>query len=192
MTLADFITAELLADANLGAMFGGGGTMQVSLNNPEEMSDGNRQGVSVWLYRVNRDPDTLNHSMTRLSSTQLRYPPMPMQLHYLVTPMVESAAQKSAQTEQMILGKVIQALHDHPRFHGADLSGDFAGTEVDLHVRLEPMSLEEITRVWSALDRRYQLSVSYEVTLVDIDSMRVESTTTVREAIPQTGVVVGS
>jgi hypothetical protein len=37
-------------------------------------------------------------------------------------------------------------------------------------VRLEPLSLESITRVWEALDRPYQLCVSYEVTVVPIDS----------------------
>jgi len=37
------------------------------------------------------------------------------------------------------------------------------------------MSLEEITKVWYALERSYELSVSYEVTVVYIDSELMES-----------------
>ena len=189
-TLAAFVSDQLVVDPNLGALFGAAGTMVVSLNNPEEMTADNRQGVSLWLYRVNRDGDTLNRPMVQVNSTLRRYPPLPLQLHYLVTPIVNRGSTGSAETEQMILGKVLQILHDRCRLRGTDLRGDFSGTEVELAVRLGPQSLEEITRVWNALDRSYQLSVSYEVTLVDIDSALVETSAMVREVIPQTAVVV--
>ena len=39
---------------------------------------------------------------------------------------------------------------------------------MELKVRLEPLTLEEITRVWEALEGSYQLSVSYEVSVVNI------------------------
>jgi len=37
-------------------------------------------------------------------------------------------------------------------------------------VRLETLTLEEITRVWDSLERSYQLCISYEVGIVSIDS----------------------
>jgi len=190
-TLSDFLRNQYSIDPTLGTFFGGGGGMVVTLNNPEEMELDTQEGVSIWLYRVNRDEDMLNRPMQRLNALQVRYPPLPLRLHYLITPIINRSATGSAQTEQIILGKALQLLHDHPRFRGADLSGDFQGTEVELHVRLEPMTLEEITRVWDALDRSYQLSVSYEVSLVDIDSSRIDSLIPVQEVVPQTGTVVG-
>ena len=39
-------------------------------------------------------------------------------------------------------------------------------------MRLESQDLEGITRVWDALNRSYQLCVSYEVTLVFVNSAR--------------------
>lgn len=191
-TLAEYLDEEFTADATLGALFGGGGAMIVSLNSPEEMEQDSQEGVSIWLYRVNRDDDTLNRPMQRVNATQLRYPPLPLRLHYLVTPVVNRTSAGSALTEQTILGKALQLLHDHSRFRGSELRGDYQGTEVELHMRLEPMTLEEITRVWSALDRSYHLSVSYEVSLVNIESMRIDSLATVREVSPQTGIVVGA
>ncbi len=71
------------------------------------------------------------------------------------------------ETEQLMLGKVLQAFYSHSVLRGADLQAEFSGTEVD-SVRLEPLTLEEITRVWEALDGSYQLSVSYEVSVVNI------------------------
>src|SRR6185503_19797351 len=91
-TLSDFLQTEYAADPTLGALFGGGGGMVVSLNTPQEMEDEPQAGVSVWLYRVNRDEDTLNRPMLRLSAVQFRYPPMPLRLHYLVTPIVNRSA----------------------------------------------------------------------------------------------------
>lgn len=190
-TLSDFLRNQYSIDPTLGTFFGGGGGMVVTLNNPEEMELDTQEGVSIWLYRVNRDEDALNRPMQRLNAFQMRYPPLPLRLHYLITPIINRSTTGSAQTEQIILGKALQLLHDHPRFRGVDLSGDFQGTEVELHVRLEPMTLEEITRVWDALDRSYQLSVSYEVSLVDIDSSRIDSMIPVQEVVPQTGTVVG-
>jgi hypothetical protein len=38
------------------------------------------------------------------------------------------------------------------------------------------LPLDEISLVWDALEGPYQLSVSYEVTLVDIDSAREPDT----------------
>ena len=42
--------------------------------------------------------------------------------------------------------------------------------DAQLVVRLETLSLDEITRVWEGLNGSYQLSVSYEVSVVDIDA----------------------
>ena len=45
-----------------------------------------------------------------------------------------------------------------------------AGQALEIFVRLEPLTLEEITRVWDALELPYQLCVSYEVSVVPIAS----------------------
>jgi hypothetical protein len=54
------------------------------------------------------------------------------------------------------------------------------------------MSLEEITRVWEALFSSYELSVSYEVTVVAIESELVDDVPPVTTAIPISGVIVSS
>jgi len=194
-TLAAYIRQRLEADPNLAPFFGSSGTMVVSLNTPQEMTQPPaQQGVSVWLYRVIRDEQRLNAPPERLGPNQLRYPPLPLCLHYLVTPVIDSNGNGAGpEVEQTVLGKVLQIFHDHPRLRGTDLRDDFSGTTVELRVRLEPLTLEEITRVWEGLHSSYQLSVSYEVSVVNIASaMEPESISPVFTALPEYGVIVSA
>jgi len=77
-----------------------------------------------------------------------------------------------AETEQQLLGKVLQVFYDQPILRGNTLQGGLDPITVELRVLLETLSLEEISRVWYALssDTGYRLSVSYEVQVVEIES----------------------
>jgi hypothetical protein len=189
-TLAKFLETKFQADPLLSGFFGGG--MVVSLNTPQEMNEKPAEGLSVWLYRVIRDEQRLNDPPVRLSPTELQPPPLPVRLHYLVTP-VTSERFGDPETEQIILGKVLQVFYSHPILRGIDLQAEFSGTEVELKMRLEPMSLEEITRVWDALEGSYQLSVSYEVSVVNITpELEPERVAPVEIAMPEYGLIVGA
>jgi hypothetical protein len=190
-TLRIYLQAQIDADP----FFGAPGhpwrdrNMRVRLQTPTEMvQNQGPEGVSLWLYRVVRDEERLNDPARRISPTQLRPPPLPMRLHYLVTPLTRRENQGDPDTEQYVLGKILQLFHSKPMFRGADLQGQFAGTGTELFVRLETLSLEEITRVWEGLEGSYQLSVSYEVTLVDIESaLEPASMTPVSVVLPEYG-----
>lgn len=189
-TVAKFLEARFQADPLLSGFFGGG--MVVSLATPQEMNEKPAEGLSVWLYRIIRDDQRLNDPPVRISPTELRAPPLPVRLHYLMTP-VTNEQTGDPETEQLILGKVLQLFHSHPVLAGADLQAEFAGTEVELRVRLEPLMLEEITRVWEALDGSYQLSVSYEVSVVNImPELEPEQVSPVTISLPEHGLIVSS
>lgn len=189
-TVAKFLEARFQADPLLSGFFGGG--MVVSLATPQEMNEKPAEGLSVWLYRIIRDDQRLNDPPVRISPTELRPPPLPVRLHYLITP-VTNEQTGDPETEQLILGKVLQLFHSHPVLAGADLQAEFAGTEVELRVRLEPLMLEEITRVWEALDGSYQLSVSYEVSVVNImPELEPEQVSPVTISMPEHGLIVSS
>jgi len=169
------------------------GVVPVVLNTPQEVRSSNSSGVSIWLYRIIRDPDRLNDPPERLAWNQVRPGPLPLRLHYLITPVTDNAspALGSPADEQLLLGRVLQLFHSHPVLRGADLQGPFIGSAAEIHMRLEPMSLEEITRVWEALEGSYQLSVSYEVSLVNIDvDQEPEIVSPVEVAMPEYGVIV--
>jgi hypothetical protein len=137
----------------------------VKLATPTELDHGELSGMSVWLYRVAREEHRYNDGPLRPDPHYLRRAPLPVRLHYLITPVG-----LTAEIEQELLGMVLQSFHDHPTLLGTDLTGAFGGTDVELTVRLEPLSLEEITRAWEALASPYRLSLSYEVSVVFIES----------------------
>ena len=141
----------------------------IVLVSPRELRDASRpptppNGVSLWLYRVARNPDLLNHAPEVVDSSVRRHP-IPVDLHYLISPIAATP-----DNEQALLGRVLQVLSDHAIVRGADLRDDLAGEDTELRVTLETLSLEELTRIWSALDESYQLSVSYRVQVVAVES----------------------
>jgi Pvc16 N-terminal domain len=169
-TLRDYLQTSIDADP----FFGTAGhpwrdrNMRVRLQTPAEMMDDNDEGLSLWLYRVVRDEERLNDPARRVSPTELEPPPLPVCLHYLLTPVTNRDNEGDPDTEQYVLGKVLQLFHFKAHFRGPDLRGQFLGTRNELFVRLETLTLDEITRVWEGLNGSYQLSVSYEVSMVNI------------------------
>lgn len=193
VTLAQHLRQRLQADPTLAPFFdpGLGGTMVVTLNTPQEMTRTNTEGLSVWLYRVLRDEERVNAPPERITPHFLHPSPLPVRLHYLLTPLTGGNVTDGPQTEQVVLGKVLQAFHDHPVLRGTDLQDDLSGSDAELQVRLESLSLEEMTRVWDALNGSYQLSVSYEVSAVNIESAREpERVSPVLVALPEHGLIV--
>lgn len=173
MTLVEILEQHLENDAALRTFFNpmDGGTMVVSASTPQEMADNTLTGLSVWLYRIDRDDQLLNHPPRRMGFERIERRSLPLRLHYLMTPIANGNNDGSGPPlEQGILGKVLQTFHDHPLLSGVDLRDDLAGSGTEIAVRLEPLGLEEITRVWDALERSYQLCVSYEVTVVLVAS----------------------
>jgi len=140
--------------------------VQIFLLSPKEMQDaGNTNGISVWLYKVSRMSEMLNEPPERRSGNQVLRTSLPVLLFYLVTPMTADPA-----TRHTLLGRVLQVLNDHAILRGADLQGVLGGTEEQLRVNLEALTLEELSLVWEALSEPYQLSVTYLVQVVKIDS----------------------
>lgn len=169
-TLRERLRAGFRSDvgpSGLAALFSG--TMDVSMASPRDMR-GNQQGLSMWLYRVERDDTRLNDAPVRRpmpgGGVEIVPPPLPLRLHYLMTPLVDNGPD----TEQRILGRLLQIFHMQPTLGGADLRGDLTGTDARVTVRLEALTLDESSRVWEALDG-FQLAVSYEVTLANIDNL---------------------
>lgn len=142
----------------------------IDLRSPKEMREANQnqapQGVSLWLYRTVRHGHTLNKPQQRIAPNQVRRNSLPMDLYFLVTPLAANP-----DDEQLLLGKVLEVLNDHPTLRGPLLHQSLDVGE-EFRVTLEPLTLEELTRVWDALKEPYQLSVSYLIQVVDIDSGR--------------------
>jgi len=193
--LSGYLKQQLENLPTPGLGFGGGGSRVVSINSPHEMREEMKQeGLSVWLYRIDRDEMRLNIPDERLSRSLVKRPPLPLRLHYLMTPVTFKGAGGGApDIEQKILGRVLQALHTKPLLRGSDLAfTDLEGSGAELHVHLEALTLDELSRVWEALEGSFQLAVCYEVTVVNIDAdAQPEKISPVEIILPELALVAG-
>jgi hypothetical protein len=142
-------------------------------------------GLSVWLYQIERDEFLLNRPAERVEAGSVRRPPLPVNLHYLLTPITDDPA-----TEQTVMGKTVQLLHDEPV-----IPPDPARPELEdeLRISLENPNLESITRIWTALEQPYQLCMSYLVRVINLRSGRQpDAVTPVLERLTDYEQIVGA
>lgn len=122
--------------------------------------------VTVFLFEVGEDTSARNRPPARTPSGNgflVSKPPMALLLRYMLT-----AWSGGPQTDQQILSRVVQELYSRPILSGPSLQGALAGTDEALKVSLVPISLEERTRIWHAVQRPYRLSVTYDVRVVNL------------------------
>lgn len=126
--------------------------------------EGESSAVSLWLYQVERNPELLNQPRVRSAPNRLKHQPFPVNLRYLVTPMSTDVGVVHA-----TLGRIVQVFHEH-----SIVDRPFLVAPLDTPIRIcfQPLTLEELTRVWDALKEPYQLSIAYMVQLVNIDALR--------------------
>ena len=112
-----------------------------------------------------------------------------MNLHYLVTAYGNKAIPATNPTlyddvdAQFVLGSAMRVLHDVPIVtDGVTSIRPPSGTLIldktlrdgyeRIRLSLEPLTLEDVTKVWTALALRYRLSAAYLVNVVQIESRR--------------------
>jgi hypothetical protein len=91
---------------------------------------------------------------------------MALLLRYLLTPWGGDQP-----TEQRIVGRAMQVLYDDAILDGVQLRDGLRGSRDTLKVTLAPLTLEERTRVWWAIQKPYRLSLNYEVRVVNLDAL---------------------
>lgn len=143
----------------------------VVLSPPQDPSSGPPL-LSLYLYHIEPDPHLRNQRYLNNGTDGLRYPPLALQLHYLVT-----ALDDEEEHNHLVLGRVLQHFHDQPfltELNGTPLDNSHGGNSAAARITQEMLTLEELSRVWIALRSVYQLSVAYKVQVVAVDSAQSE------------------
>lgn len=128
------------------------------------------QRINLFLYKVDENGSLKNMDVPgRGHPAAFGRPPLSLDLHYLLT--AYGATEEEQIGAQELLADAMRVLHDFPIILGANL--DIALRNEIEHVKLylEPLSLEELSKIWSAVTRPMRLSVSYLVTVVQIENL---------------------
>lgn len=175
--------AELLAKKLNKPPLMGGTTCRVTTLPPDDDRVDGDDGVNLFLYRVTESPfgNNVDWRGDHTHPGGLKRPPLVLSLHYFLT----AYAKKSTTTVQdditahQILGNAMAILHEHPVLNDihdsdfdADLDTQFAHELRDsfekIKMTMAPISMEDLSKIWTGLSKAYRLSVAYEVSLVQI------------------------
>ncbi len=129
--------------------------------------------VNLFLYEVRLNSAVRNEAAASVRASGGRgRPPLGLDLFYLLTAYGEGNEDRQA---HRLLGRAMQALHDHAVLGRNEIEAAFA--ETTLHEQLErirvtpaSLSLDEQSKLWSAFQTEYRISTAYQVSVVLIES----------------------
>lgn len=134
--------------------------------------------LTIFLYEIAEDPTLRNRPPVRSlppDAPTSRKPPMALLLRYLITPWGGDQ-----ETQHRMIGRTLQTFYDDAILDGDQLTGSLAGGTDALHFTLTPLTLDQKSWIWYAIQKPYRLSLNYEVRVVNLDSLDVSSLGLVR------------
>lgn len=140
--------------------------------------------VNLFLYRVCENAALQSQELPgRGERGSFGHPPLALDLHYLLTTYGITKDPAGAKLDDEIvahwlLGSAMRILHDYaiitPELETAGgqqiLDHALIGANELIKLTLQPISLEDLSKVWTALSRPFRVSAAYEVTVVQIEA----------------------
>jgi hypothetical protein len=159
--------------------------IQVIARSPDKVSVGGAAQLNIFLYLVSQNGSMRNMPIPQqVKPGETGFPPLALNLYYLVTAYGPDVEDENLNSHQL-LGQAMNVLHDHPLL-GADeiqQAVSDAGVDSDLHHQIEriritsqPMSVEEMSKLWTTFQTNFRISTAYEVAVVLIESTRSAKT----------------
>lgn len=143
-------------------------------------SNSNNQ-LNLFLYMVVRNAAWSNADMPRqVQPGEVAIPPLPLNLYYLLTAFGrdDDALQPFGHE---LLGKAMSVLYDHPVLSAADITSatqtllpasNLAQQLERIRITLHPLTIDELSKLWTGFAMQYRLSAAYEVGVALIESTR--------------------
>jgi hypothetical protein len=152
---------------------------QIALVSPAQQAQGQDIRLSLFLYSIIENQYLKNSENRVLDPTQTAIKPIYVDLYYLLTSYTSDRINEPTERTlhaRELLGRAMRVFYDNGILSGAALQGGLANTTQELRLTLTPITVEDLTRIWSVFpNNAYQPSVSYLITPVQIDSARTES-----------------
>ncbi len=145
--------------------------------------------INLFLYQVTENPFLKNQDLPSNRSSRGTLP-LSLNLHYLITAYgstLQNGTHIDESKAQQLLGSAMRVLNDYSIITESLVTtrlSPVGQTILDTALRdqyetiklcLDPISIEDLTKIWTALTVPYRLSVAYSVSVVQIESQRSRS-----------------
>ncbi|HEY8011949.1 MAG TPA: DUF4255 domain-containing protein [Rudaea sp.] len=134
----------------------------------------NSAQLNIFLYQTQVNAAWRNLDIpNQVRPGETATPPLALNLHYMLTAYGDENDDETV--SHRVLGGAMSVLHDHPLLGRAEISSALAGSGLENQferLRITPIVLlmDEMSKLWTALQSNYRLSAGYEVTVLLIDS----------------------
>jgi hypothetical protein len=137
--------------------------------------DVSRNQLNLFLYHA--EPNAAYRNMDlplQVRSGETGRPPLALNLYYILTAYGQADSELVA---HVLLGSAMRILHDHPVLGRAELGTALPESEIDaqferVRITPQPISLEEVSKLWTGFQSEYRLSAAYQASVVLIESLR--------------------
>jgi hypothetical protein len=146
-------------------------------------TDAGSSALNVFLYQVVSNAAWRNMNVPRqlpagaVASPAPDVPPVALDLNYLITAYGKDNDDTLA---HLVIAEVVSLLADNAclspdLIQGATVNAAITGIDLDrqverVRVTPKPLTVEEISKLWTIFQAKYRISVSYQVSVVLIDS----------------------
>jgi hypothetical protein len=148
---------------------------------------GNSQ-INLFLYHMAPDAAWRNMDNPGKSrSGERNYPLLPLKLYYLMTAysggsedgIDSTTVDKHLVGSQRLLGRGMSIFHDHPLLDANTINDMLPEKEKTEHpfdqiervrITLQPLSLEELSKLWTTFQTNYRTSAAYEISVLLMES----------------------
>ncbi len=126
--------------------------------------------LGLYLYDIREENDVTRPVTVPRGRVKLQVPPKPYSLYYMVFINGSSQMGLKAPDIQKIIGRVAQIINDNASVYPRQLQSWLEADEPPIVLSQAKISLEEKVRVWSAINKPYQISLFYKAAPVFLSS----------------------
>lgn len=151
--------------------------LDVTTQPPDLARKGNaKPQLNVFLYHTALNAGWRNMDLPNQAKGGERgQPPLALNLYYMLTAYAREDNDSADPSSHRILCCAMSALHDYPLLKKADIEAALPGTDLArqlerIRITPQPLSVDEIYKLWTAYQAPYRISAAYELTVVLVDS----------------------
>lgn len=146
-------------------------SVEVTILAPDE-AGGNRR-INLFLYQVQENPTfkNMDWQLKPGSANVLVPPPLSLNLFYLMTPYAQNDSQTGNANAHAILGEAMRVFYENPIVPQEYLVDGLEDAREQLQIIQNTLDMEELARVWSTFTQPFRLSILYQISVVQLDTL---------------------
>ena len=149
------------------------------LDNARRSATGNQ--INLFLYQVLPNAAWRNQDIPRqVKQGETGQPPLALTLSYLIT---AYSGDDNDTSSHALLGGAMRVFHDHATLNTADIAevtspidaaftSDLKNHFEHIRITLQPLTFDEMSKLWTTFQTHYRVSAAYQVSAVLIESRR--------------------